>query len=230
MPVGAWPVYILLESLVLVAAVLAEINPLHLFKRSRIVFPFVLAAFPLIFTLPGEPLTRFQIGDTIIHLSQPGLYRFLSISLKSWISIQAAILLTITTSFPGILMALRSMHVPRIFVEIISLMWRYLFIIGEEARRMLNARASRSGQAPDNLQKPGGSVLWRAKVTGGMAGSLFLRSMERSERVYQAMLARGYEGELRSLPVPPISRSDWIILAIGSLSISALLIFGMLYW
>ena len=63
---------------------------------------------------------------------------------------------------------------------------------------MSRARASRSAAAPDG-RKGGGSIAWRAKVTGSMVGSLFLRSYERSERIYAAMQARGFEGEFRHL-------------------------------
>ena len=55
------------------------------------------------------------------------------------------------------------------------------------------------------------SLAWRARVAGGMVGSLFLRSYERSERVYAAMAARGYTGEMRRLNPPPLKgRSIWI--------------------
>ena len=61
----------------------------------------------------------------------------------------------------------------------------------------MRARDSRSASSPG--QKAGGSLSWRAGVVGHMAGSLFLRSYERSERVYAAMQARGYDGEPRFL-------------------------------
>jgi cobalt/nickel transport system permease protein len=63
--------------------------------------------------------------------------------------------------------------------------------------------------------KPGGKLTWRAQVTGAMAGSLFLRSLERSDRIYMAMLARGYDGEVRSLPQASIRPAQWVVLAAG---------------
>jgi len=57
----------------------------------------------------------------------------------------------------------------------------------------------------------GGSVFWRARVTGGMAGSLFLRSIERGERIYDAMVARGYDGEVRVLHAPALHPHDVLI-------------------
>jgi cobalt/nickel transport system permease protein len=55
-----------------------------------------------------------------------------------------------------------------------------------------------------------------------MAGSLFLRAFERSDRIYMAMLSRGYDGEVRTLPLPGLKRWHWLILAIG------LVLFGLL--
>ncbi len=81
-------------------------------------------------------------------------------------------------------------------------MWRYLFVLADEALRLLRARQARSGQTDRPGLKPGGSLSWRGRVAGGMAGSLFLRAFERSDRIYMAMVARGYDGEVRSSPLP----------------------------
>ena len=135
--------------------------------------PFVLAALPVLFTIdgpaPAQPALR-----PVHHIA--GLERFLSIALKSWISIQAAILLATTTSFPDILLAMRALRLPRLLVAIIGLMWRYMFVIVDEVLRLLRARSSRSAHSPQPGLRPGGTLWWRARVTGGMAGSLFLRS------------------------------------------------------
>jgi cobalt/nickel transport system permease protein len=114
------------------------------------------------------------------------------------LSVQAAILLSATTSFPDLLVAMRAVHIPRLLVAILAMMWRYLFVLSDEALRLMRARESRS--ASDGLNgRPGGSLAWRGKVTGGMAGSLFVRSLERGERIHAAMNARGYNGEVRTL-------------------------------
>ena len=61
-----------------------------------------------------------------------------------------------------------------------------------------------------------------------MAGSLFLRSLERSDRIYNAMLARGYDGEIRSIPAPALRPSDWLTLAGGAVLLAMLLALGRL--
>jgi cobalt/nickel transport system permease protein len=177
---------------------------------------FVLAAIPLVFT--GSDLQRTLVlpGGLRIAYSLSGLSRFASIGIKSWISVLVAALLAATTQFTDILKALAGLKVPKLFVAIVGLMWRYLFVITDEVRRMLRARSSRSAFAL-NGRRAGGSLAWRARVTGGMAGSLLLRSIERSDRVYAAMLSRGYNGVLPAQEVAPLSRQEWWILGLGIL-------------
>jgi cobalt/nickel transport system permease protein len=227
-PQGAWPVYILLLAMVISVVLLSELGIGYVFKRSVLAFPFVLAALPLVFTGPDPSLVETMLGvpmlgDWTLRISQPGLERFLSIAFKSWISIQAAIVLATSTPFPQLLVALRAIKTPRLLVAIFGLMWRYLFVLADETLRLIRARAARSGVSAQGEAKPGGSVLWRARVTGGMAGSLFLRAFERSDRIYMAMASRGYDGEVRMLPLPALKPVHWGILGAGVVLFAALL-------
>jgi cobalt/nickel transport system permease protein len=84
----------------------------------------------------------------------------------------------------------------------------------DEVNRLITARNSRSSKL-DTGHHSGGSLFWRGSVTGNMAGSLFLRSIERSERVYAAMLSRGYNGEPIGEYSAALSTKDWLIMAIS---------------
>ncbi len=227
-PPGVWAAYLLYLALIQAAVVLAGIGVGYTLKRAALALPFVLAALPLIFTIPGSTLAHWHLFGVDLSLTQTGLVRFLSIAFKSWVSIQAAILLTATTPFPDFLLALRALHIPRLLVSILGLMWRYLFILADEAIRLLRARTARSGSGAVPGAKIGGSLIWRAKVTGGMAGNLFLRSFERSDRIYMAMLSRGYDGEARNLPLPVLGTSQKITLAAGLSALFLLLVFSLL--
>ncbi len=196
LPVGAWPIYVLLFSLTIATAILAEIRLGFLLKRAALALPFVLAAVTVVFTTPGDAWLRLPVGPWLLTVTGAGVVRFLSIGCKSWLSVQAAILLAATTPFPDLLVAMRAVHIPRLLVAIFGLMWRYLFVLSDEALRLMRARESRSAKLDG---RAGGSILWRGQVTGGMAGNLFLRSLERGERIHAAMIARGYDGEVRSL-------------------------------
>lgn len=218
-PFHAWPIYIHFLTLILTVVVISRLGVGLVLKRSLLALPFILAAAPLVFTLP--PVTQLELAPGLtIPFSQNGISRFISIGFRAWISILAAIVLTATSRFPDLMAAFRQLKLPKLFVAIISLMWRYLFIIADEVADMARARASRSSTLPG--LRPGGALAWRARVTGGMAGNLFLRSLERSDRVYAAMLSRGYNGDLPERPTPPISRADRFFLAAGLLLLAFL--------
>jgi cobalt/nickel transport system permease protein len=178
------------------ASIAARLGPLRLVRGSWVVLPFAFVALPLLFTREGESVIAFSLGPLDLTITDTGIRDVLSIILKSWLSVQAALLLTYTTPFSSIVDALRALRLPAIIVNIISFMYRYLAVLMDEAGRMSRARQARSAAAPKG--RSGGSVRWRARVTGSMVGSLFIRSYERSERVYAAMLARGFDGTFRT--------------------------------
>lgn len=207
LPDGAWLAYTLSWILVIVAGLTAHIQPQFLIKRSLLVLPFLLAAMTIIFTLPGTVLWTGPFGLTI---TDSGLERFFSILFRSWVSVQMAVLLTATTRFPDVLHALRHLKVPAILVSILAFMYRYLFVLADEVSRLLRARAARSARLP--TQHGGRSVWWRASIAGNMVGQLLVRSLARSDRVYQAMLARGYRGELLTMNPHVMTSFDWLVL------------------
>jgi cobalt/nickel transport system permease protein len=227
LPVGAWPAFILLYAGIVSLALVAELGVAFTARRALIAVPFALAALPLLFTTAGTPLFSFEICGWTLAATLAGLERFLSIVVKAWLSVQFAVLLTATTRFNDLLVAMRAMRVPRLLVVIFGLMWRYLFLLVHEARSLMTAREARSVDAG---AKTGGTLAWRAKVTGGMAGNLFIRGYERSERVYQAMLARGYDGEVRHFEPAPLPAQQKAALLVGMVLLAGVAFFGILFW
>ena len=220
MPIGAWTGFAALLILALAASLASRLGLTFALRRSYIALPFALVALPLVFTVPGEVV--YQTPLTGWTITAHGLERFLSLILRSWIAIQAAILLVAATPFPDVLWALGALRVPRLLVATIGFMYRYFFVLADETARMLRARAARSGRV-EGRRKP--SPLWQGGVAGAMVGSLFLRALERSERVHAAMLARGYNGQMPSLArraIPPMDRM--VVLA------ALLLLVGLLAW
>ena len=120
----------------------------------------------------------------------------------------------IVTRFPDIIHTLEHLRVPSILTTIIAFLYRYLFVLADEVFRLLRARESRSAGAAGT--RSGGSVAWRAEVAGNMAGQLFLRSYERSDRVYNAMLARGYTGHLHTMNPHELHHMDYITTDAGA--------------
>ena len=117
--------------------------------------------------------------------------------------------------FHDLMHGFERLRLPRLMVAIISLMYRYLAVLTDEASRMMRARAARSAALP-GAKRP--SVRWQASVVGNMVGALFLRSYERSERVYVAMQARGYDGTMVRHEAPPLGLPGFA--AIGSVAVA----------
>jgi cobalt/nickel transport system permease protein len=142
---------------------------------SRVPWRFVLGRLILL-----EP---FVLGVAVLALFQPGGWRlFLVLLAKCTLCLLAMVLLSSTTPFSSLLRVLQSMRAPALLVTTLSLMYRYLFVLVDEAQRMKRARMSRTFTAARTWQ-------WRTMAT--VAGQLFIRASERAERIYAAMCARG---------------------------------------
>src|SRR5690349_23990678 len=107
---------------------------------------------------------------------------------------------TLFRSMRDLILGLDRLHCPRVFTQIATFMLRYLDILADDARRMRIARLSR-GYDP--------RFLWQAKAFAVGVGALFLRAYERGERVYLAMVSRGYDGRLPRPETGGASTADW---------------------
>lgn len=219
LPDGAWIAFLLAYAFLLLVNILSELGIGFTFRRSFVALPFALVAITVLFSIPGKPVTSFQFLMWNLTITDAGWLRFISIVIRSWLSVQMAILLVSVTEFPKVIHALNHLRVPTIITVIISFLYRYLFVLTDEVMRMMRARQARSAAVAGS--KSGGSVSWRAQIAGHMAGQLFLRSYERSDRIYNAMLSRGYKGELMTIHPHQFQRSDVLI---GVLSIFILVL------
>ncbi len=222
LPDGAWPVYGLAVALLAGVSLAARLSLGLVARRSLVGLPFLLAAVTVLFSVPGAAVWEGPWG---LVITDAGLVRLGSIVARSLISIGAAVLLTATTRFPDILHALRHLKVPAVLVAIIAFMYRYLFVLVEEVERLLRARAARSARLPG--ARGGGGLGWRAGVAGHMAGQLLIRSLDRSDRVFQAMQARGYRGELLTIAPHAMRPVDWAALALG---LATVIVLQLLPW
>jgi cobalt/nickel transport system permease protein len=207
LPDGAWLAFILALGLVLLVTRRAGLPWSYAVKRSFVALPFALAAVSVLFTVPGVPVATLHVGPWTLTITDAAVIRFASILLRSLISVQMVILLLATTPFPDLLHALAHLHVPGLLVNTMAFAYRYLHVLSDEVLRLLRARDARSARLPG--LRGGGSVLWRARVAGNMVGQLFLRSLERADRVYQAMLARGFSGHILTTRPHALRAADW---------------------
>lgn len=187
---------------------------------SRVTLPVLLKRIAIEFAFIGVVLlgTLFRDGGQTIwswgplKITTAGLIVLGSVTSKALLSLVMLNLLTLTTSIPALLNALVALRVPALLVAILASMYRYISVLIGEFNAMRRAAESR------NLM---GKNRWQRFVIGNMMGSLFIRTYDRGERVYQAMLARGYQGLPPVENVPSGGRRD--IVAITLTFILALL-------
>jgi cobalt/nickel transport system permease protein len=167
------------------------------FVMKRLVFevPFVLFAVLLPFIARG-PRTEV-LG---LSLSLDGLWGAWNILVKATLGLGVSILVAATTTMPEFLRGFERLHLPKAFTSIASFMIRYGDVIADEMRRMRIARESR-GYDP--------RWLWQARAVGASAGALFIRSYERGERVYLAMVSRGFTGTVPRIDDAPATPASW---------------------
>lgn len=179
--------------------------------------------------VPGRTLLRAQAGSlpflVMVGMWNPILDRspaahigpwtvsggacsFASILLRGVFSVAMLTALVACTPVPALLAALRSWGAPRALVVQLFLLYRYLFVLGEEARRLGDARA---------LRQPARRHPTLA-VARQLLAALLARSLARGERIHRAMLARGFRGEFPLLSRPHLHATDLVFagLAIGA--------------
>ena len=182
-PVGLWWPFAVLAAILLALWLPSGVPAGYLIGRVFLLCPliiFSLILFP--FLRPGEALWTGHLGSWSISITRPGLAFAGNVAAKFAFSVLALGLLFSVTRFHEFLYALRHCGAPSVLVMQLGFLYRYLFVIHDEAERMVRARDARSG----------GRGGWRLCA-------LLLRSFGRSRRIYSAMLARGFSGEVRVL-------------------------------
>lgn len=179
----------LFGSLIVIAATVAVPFSYPWFFAATAGLLLILAAFT---TIPWRfvfgrliLLEPFALGIAVMALFQEnGGMVFLSILVKSTLCLLTVILLSNTTPFASLLQTLKRFGIPQLLVTILALMYRYLFVLIDEAERLNRARKSRTF-ATGRLRE------WHTLAS--LIGQLFVRSTERAERIYAAMTARGWK-------------------------------------
>ncbi len=175
--------------------VLGDLPVAYLLRKLTFAAPF--AVLIGIFNPLLDREVLLQIGAVGIS---GGWVSFMSILLRFTMTVGAALILIATTGYHSVCMALEKMGVPQVFVVQLLFLYRYLFVLVDEASRMVRARSLRSFQ---------GKGLGM-RVFGSMAGHLLLRTMGRAQRIHLAMLCRGFEGTIR--PFHPMRVRGWEVM------------------
>ena len=212
----------LIYATLLILALMSQVGLRYFMKRVWLFVPLATGLLALPATLnwitPGHPLwvlhrfrQDFQFGPwsfpRTLAVSDDGL-RFASLFIsRVGVSVSVVVLLTLTTPWQRLLRALRVLGVPQFFVFVLGMTYRYIHLFlslmldlhfGKKSRTL---RASRWSQDQ--------------KWVASRMGYLFKRSQNLGESVYNAMLARGFQGEPKILEELDWSRSDLLGIAIA---------------
>jgi cobalt/nickel transport system permease protein len=177
-PIGHWSILAAQAMALIFVVGLSGVSPREL--ATRWLGFFVLFGFLSVVVAPGRPESA-RYGWPVVSL---GLLA------KDSLAFLATVLLVRVTTFRKVLVAIRKLGGPRLLVATLHFMYRYLFVLADELDRMLHARRARTFRHSGRLE-------WL--LLSGLIGRLFLRSFERGERVHDAMLARGWDGTVRTL-------------------------------
>jgi cobalt/nickel transport system permease protein len=215
-PPTSFFLFVLLSTALIGIALLARLPLGHLLRKVLVVLPFLfVVTISIPFMKKDGVGGGYNLGLGGLSVSRSGLWILWNVVIKSCLGVFSIILLSSTTSFPRLIKGMEKLGSPKIFTMLTSFMYRYSFILIDEMYRMKRARDSRSF---------GGRWFWQTQVIGHMIGTLFLRSFHRGERVYLAMLSRGYQG---TMPESTASRLGWEEAVF--LSLVPLLIFLRIY-
>jgi len=195
------PLLILL-ALAITLSLLSKI-PLKSFLLRTIFFIPIFAgiiALPLPFITPGTSLITIRYNHILAGVTAEGIYRATQFTLRVLTCVALLILLVFTTRSSRLFHSMEYFKIPRLFTAMTAITYRFVFMLINEAYRMLLAKESRTVT----------QERWREALRsfGNMLSSLFIRAYERGEKVYLAMLARGYDGTVRSVEQEKITPKD----------------------
>ncbi len=202
----------MLVALLLAVTLISGVPLTWLLKRSAIVIPFAggIALF--------APLARadsMALADIAQAYSE---YSWLIASIigKSWLSAYTVLLVSTTTPMADLFKGLRALKMPTVFLTMLTFLYRFSDLFGSQLVSMQRAVASRAPELKG----------WRLiKLYGNLAGNLFIRAYERGERIYAAMLSRGYDGTLPTADVLAARPADWLLVFTSLLVVAALALY-----
>jgi cobalt/nickel transport system permease protein len=182
-------------------------------KRVWLGIPFFagIVVVPAIFFVPGDRVFDLGLGPVHVAPSWNGLAGAAIFVARVGVSVSLAVLLVVSTPWSDVLKSLRALRVPKVFVLLLSMTYRYIFLFLHTANGMLLARKSRM------VGRTGGGE--QRRWISGTMGNLMSRAFKMSNDVYAAMLARGYGGEIRSYADYRMRAADWA--ALGCVAVLA---------
>ena len=207
-------------GLYVVALILARwsLVPMGFFvKRVWLFMPFFtgIIALPAFFITPGPPLVQLPFG---LVITQTGAQTALFLLMRVSTSVSLGILLILTTLWNTVLKALGVLHVPDVFVLILGMTYRYIYLLLHTANDIFLSRQSRIvGRLSGSEER---------RIIAASAGTLLSKSLYLSSEVYLAMQSRGFRSYPRTTDTFKMRRTDWAALGIVSIIVSVAIWLG----
>lgn len=196
------PLAILL-AVIVILCVLSKIPLKFFFVRATVFIPLFAAAIalPLLFITPGRPMVEVGYAGLVARVTVEGAYKAVQFTFRIWICVASLILLVLTTKFSRLIQAMKNFKLPNVFITMTAITYRFIFLFINEAYRMALAKESRTVAKEPRMRA--------IRSFANMITTLFIRSYERGERVYLAMIARGYSGTVKSSSKMRFALRDW---------------------
>lgn len=141
--------------------------------------------------------SRTAAGEWNINLSlfficftKESILQSVRVFCKAFAGVSALYMMSFSTPMNEIISVLQKLHIPRLLIELMGLIYRYIFILYDVAERMQAAAKARLGDR---------SFIQSLRTFASIAGNLFLISLKKANAYYDALLARGYDGKLEFL-------------------------------
>jgi cobalt/nickel transport system permease protein len=171
---------------------------------------------PALFLIGGRPVLHAPLGPVALTVSDNALWSGAAFVTRVAASVSLAVLLVTTTRWADLLKAMRVLRLPAIFIVILGMTYRYVFLFLQLVERLFLARASRTvGDTAAREQRQ-----W----LGGGMGTLLGKSFKTSNDVYVAMVARGFTGDVRTMSEFRMRDEDWLLLAAGVVALAMALL------
>lgn len=155
---------------------------------------------------PQEMLYAFSLGSWQIGITHASLSQFGHLFVQCLSAVSCLYFLSATTPMTELFTALRRMHLPAFLVEMMELVYRYIFVLMEIASQIRNAQECRLGY---------GTLKTSFYSMGQLISNLFIRAYRQAERTYTAMESRGYTGDVKTLGITYRTKPQHWMIAVG---------------
>lgn len=228
--IGDLRLLIFVYMLTLLFSYLSKIDVLFFIKRVWLFIPIFagIIAIPMIFNIffPGDPLISlvylgpgahlgpFSLPDSI-YITRQGVNTAVIFTMRVATCVSTVVLLYLTTPQQVLFKSLRTVSVPKIYVFTLEMTYRYIFLLMELVREIYVAKKSRTIKTRGMFEEQ--------KWVGGRIGYTLIRSLDISEKVHQAMMSRGYNGDVKIMQEFKMRKRDYISVVIA-ISMSVVLV------